>query len=107
MSLTDLITIRLPAGKRFLYEREATHKGQTLGVYLRELLERGETSPHNLPENAAPSPSHDQGVLLEILLLLRCLASPEKMLLVQKELNRLKIPVWEGESFPRKSQNAT
>lgn len=105
MALTNPINIRLSAEKRFLYETEAAYRGQSLGVYLRERLEKSETSSQDIQsirellENLSPSSSHEQGILLEILLLLRCLAGPEKMLLVQKELKRLNIPVWQGDSF--------
>lgn len=102
MSLTDVVTVRLPAGKRFLYEKEAAHQGQSLGVYLRERLEKSETS------STIPQPSsHDQGILVEILLMLRTLVGTEKMYLVQKDLNRLNIPVWKMDSLSEKSKHAT
>ena len=97
MPLTDVVTVRLPAGKRFLYEKEAAHQGQSLSVYLRERLEKSETSSHNLPGSPATFSSNDQGVLLEILLILRYLASPEKINLVRRDLKRLNIPTWQGE----------
>ena len=96
MPLTDVVTVRLPAGKRFLYEKEAAHQGQGLGVYLRERLEKSEAS-----SNVSPSSPHEQGMLVEILLLLRCIAGTEKMCFVEKELNRLNIPVWKMGSFSK------
>lgn len=105
MALTKPINIRLSAEKRFLYETEAAYRGQSLGVYLRERLEKSEPSfqelqkIHDLIKNiTSPSSSNDQGILLETLLLLRYLSSPEKMLIVQKELSRLNIQIWQGES---------
>lgn len=97
MPLTDLITIRLPAKKRFLYEKEAASQGKSLSSYLRECLEKSEALSHKVAD-AHPTSPHDQGVLLETLLLIRYLSTPEKMLIVQKELSRLNIPIWQGES---------
>ena len=96
MPLTDVITVRLPTGKRFLYEKEAAHQGQSLGVYLRERLEKSESLSHQLSTNTPPPSSHDQGILLEILLLLRYMASTEKLNVVRNDLKRLNIPVWKG-----------
>lgn len=107
MTLTDFITIRLSAEKRHLYEAEAASRGQTLGVYLRERLEKSESSSHELQnlqellKNISPSSSHDQGILLELLLLIRCIAGPEKLNLVRRELKRLNIPLWQGDSFSK------
>jgi hypothetical protein len=108
MALTNPINIRLSAEKRFLYETEAAHRGQSLGVYLRERLEKSELSSqelqniHDLLKNLTPSSSsHDQGVLLEILLILRYLVSPEKLNLVRRDLKRLNIPIWQGDSFSK------
>ena len=107
MPLTDVVTVRLPAGKRFLYEKEAAHQGQNLGVYLRERLEQSESLSHQPSTSPTPPSSHDQGILVEILLLLRYLSSPEKMNIVQRDLERLNIPVWQGDSFPGRSKHAT
>jgi hypothetical protein len=102
MPLTDLITIRLPAEKRFWCEKEAAHQGKSLSAYLRERLEKSEASSHNLSGSLPTLSSHDQGVLLEILLLLRSGSSPEKMRMVQNELKRLNIPVWTMDSVSGK-----
>jgi len=106
MALTNPINIRLSAEKRFLYETEAAQRGQSLGVYLRERLEQSETSSHELQKihdllKNLTSSSHDQGILLEILLILRYLVSPEKLNLVRRDLKRLNIPVWQGDSFSK------
>jgi hypothetical protein len=108
MALTNPINIRLSAEKRFLYEAEAAHRGQSLGVYLRERLEQSEASSHELQKIhdllknlTSSSSSHDQGILLEILLILRYIASPEKLNLVRKDLKRLNVPVWQGDSFSK------
>ena len=108
MPLTDVVTVRLPAGKRFLYEKEAAHQGQSLSVYLRERLEKSEATSHDLLKNLTSSPSsHDQGILLEILLLLRYMAGTEKLYMVRNDLKRLNIPTWKMDSLPEKSKHAT
>ena len=48
MALTNLTDICLSAEKRFLYETEAAHRDQSLGVYLRERLEKSESSSDEL-----------------------------------------------------------
>ena len=108
MALTNPINIRLSPEKRFLYETEAAHRGQSLGVYLRERLEKSEASSHDLLKNiSSSSSSHDQGILLEILLILRYIASSEKLNLVRVDLKRLNIPTWQGDRFPMESKHAT
>ena len=99
MALTDLVTIRLSTEKRFLYESEAASRKQSLGTHLRERLEQSEALSHQSSKDTTSS--QDQGLLLEILLLLRYTASPEKINLVRRELNRLNIPVWQGDSFSK------
>ncbi len=107
MALTDLVTIRLSAEKRSLYEMEAAHRRQNLGTYLRERLEQSEILSHQPSGNTNSPSSHDQGVLLEILLLLRYSASPEKLNIVRGDLKRLNIPGWKGDSFSGGSKHAT
>ena len=108
MTLTNLITIRISNEEHLLYEAEAAYRKQSLSSYLRERLKKSEPSPHEL-ENindllknlTSSSSSHDQGILLEILLILRYIASPEKLNLVRKDLKRLNVPVWQGDSFSK------
>ena len=114
MALTNPINIRLSAEKRFLYETEAAHRGQSLGVYLRERLEKSESSSHELQNIhdllknlTSSSSSHDQGILLEILLLLRYMAGTEKLYMVRNDLNRLNIPTWKMDSLSEKSKHTT
>jgi hypothetical protein len=101
MSLTEVVAVRLPARERFLYEKEATYHGQSLGAYLRERLERSESLSSQLPHTMPQPSAGEQGILLEMLLLLRSISPPEKIHMVQCELKRLNIPVWE-----QKPQNA-
>ena len=107
MTLTNLITIRLSPEEHLLYKAEAARRGHSLCAYLRERLKKNEMSPHDLQslrdliKNILQSSSHEQCILLEALLLLRHLSSPKKMLLAHKELNRLNIPVWQGDGFSK------
>ena len=97
MTRTDMITIRISPEERLLYEAEAAYRKQSLSAYLRECLEKKEVLSHKPSGSPTPPSSHDQGVLLEILLLLRSIVNPGNMLIAQRELNRLNIPVWQGE----------
>ena len=101
MNLTEPVTIRLSTEKRFLYESEAASRNQSLRTYLRERLEQSENLSHQPSTNPSPSSSHDQGILLEILLILRYLVSPEKLNLVRRDLKRLNIPTWQVDSFSK------
>ena len=101
MNLTEPVTIRLSTEKRFLYESEAASQNQSLRTYLRERLEQSESLSHQPSISPSPSSSHDQGILLEILLILRYIVSPEKLNLVRRDLKRLNIPTWQGDSFSR------
>ena len=101
MNLTEPVTIRLSTEKRFLYESEAASRNQSLRTYLRERLEQSESLSHQPSTSPSPSSPHEQGILLEILLILRYLVTPEKLNLVRKDLKRLNIPTWQGESFSK------
>lgn len=108
MTLTNLITIRISNEEHLLYETEAAYRKQSLSSYLRERLKKSEPSPHELQNIydllknlTSSSSSNNQGILLETLLLLRYLSSPKKVLLVHRELNRLNIPIWQGDSFSK------
>jgi hypothetical protein len=101
MNLTEPVTIRLSTEKRFLYESEAASRNQSLRTYLRERLEQSESLSHQPSKSPSPSSLHEQGILLEILLILRYLVTPEKLNLVRKDLKRLNIPTWQGESFSK------
>lgn len=101
MTLTEPVTIRLSTEKRFLYESEAASRNQSLRTYLRERLEQSESLSHQPATSPSPSSPHEQGILLEILLILRYLVTPEKLNLVRRDLKRLNIPTWQGESFSK------
>jgi hypothetical protein len=100
-----MLTIRLSNEERLLYEAEAAYRKQNLSAYLRELLQNSREAsfkePKDTKENTSLSSPHEQGILLEILLILRYLVTPEKLNLVRKDLKRLNIPTWQGESFSK------
>lgn len=128
MALGNPIQIRLSPEKQFILEREAEAAGKPLGTFLREKLE-GETDTRDelaalrravdadlgairdavtsiqdrsAPTHAGTGPSRaDNGLLLEIALLLRAIAGPERMKLVQTELRRLGFDVWQANEGPR------
>jgi hypothetical protein len=64
MTLTNMITIRLSAEERVLYEAEAAYRKQSLSAYLRGRLEKSETPSsdiqnlQHLVKNITPSSSH-------------------------------------------------
>jgi hypothetical protein len=107
MTRTDMITIRISTEERLLYEAEAAYRKQSLSAYLRERLEKRETPSHDqqnlqdLLKNIPQSSSREKGILLEILLLLRYMAGTEKLVIVRKDLERLNIPTWQGDSFSK------
>jgi hypothetical protein len=114
MTRTDMITIRISPEERLLYEAEAAYRKQSLSAYLRERLEKSESSSHELQNMhdllknlTSSSSSHDQGILLEILLLLRYMAGTEKLYMVRNDLNRLNIPTWKMDSLSEKSKHTT
>src|SRR5688572_684830 len=105
MSFGNPIQVRLSREKRLAYEEEAARQDKPLGTYLRERLEaddvlRGELAAirHDVAvgvselrraveEGRGSAPS--EGLPLETLLLLRAVAGPERVKLVQAELRRL------------------
>lgn len=105
MTRTNMLTIRLSNEERLLYEAEASYRKQNLSAYLRELLQKSREASFkeakDTKENISLSSPRDQGILVEILLMLRTLVGTEKMYLVQKDLNRLNIPVWKMDSFSK------
>jgi len=102
MKQTHIIPIRLSHEKWSRYTKEATKCSLPLSTYLREKLEKEEdkdselASIRRLIERQAQR-SSDEGLLSEIILLLRMLAGPQKVLLAQKELERIGVEVWKQE----------
>ena len=106
-----ILQLRLDATAHARYSREAASARKPLATYLRELLERRNaledrlaTIEHALEELAAAAttrqaqpaktPASDQAVILEMLIVLRQLAGPQKADLAQKELKRRGIAPW-------------
>jgi hypothetical protein len=117
MPASRTIPIRLTEEKWDYYSDRARQEQIGLSTLLRRRLEQGddvatriETLGHRLDEIAASSRSQpeikhqphpasssgnlDDGMLLETLLLLRAVVSPEKLGMVQAEVNRQGLPVW-------------
>ncbi|QPT38950.1 Uncharacterised protein [Oligella ureolytica] len=114
MALGDPIQVRLSPEKQLILEDEAARKGKRLATYLRELLEsendvqgelaalrRDVASLHHMVEDLADSGLRTSDteqaanpVQIEILLLLRAIAGPERMKPVNGEMKRLGISVW-------------
>ena len=89
------------------YSADARARGVALGTHLRQRLEdqdrlvaelaiRAATeqnaAAHDRP--ATDGPSTDSGTLIEVLLLLRSIAGPQKSAMVHKEVERLGLSSW-------------
>lgn len=105
MGLSDPIKIRLNIGKKLTYENEAARGDKGLSTYLRERLEKEDVildaiaKVRNELEDVrmlidtqraqGASNEGDSGpVMLEILYLLRTMAGPEKVNIIQNEIKR-------------------
>ena len=107
------VAIRLSDEKWRFYSEQAQAEGIGLSTYLKRRLERGdqiieqiaalrrelesprsEPAEQNGPTAAAPVPD---GMMIEILLLLRSVVGEAKINLVHGELRRQQLPIWTGE----------
>jgi hypothetical protein len=107
MSLRNPINIRLSDEQLIRYENESAKLGIPLATYLRKQLEANE----NLLEEISAlrrevsravafieeSGSGEIAAVLEILLLLRQMALPQKVQFAQAELKRLGFTIWSSE----------
>jgi hypothetical protein len=109
MALGEPIKLRLSVEKEVIYQAEAQARGKPLGTYLRERLEvqddlAAELAALRRAIDRAPgrsdgtAASADMGVMLELLLLVRSIAGPQKMQMVQQELQRIGLSIWDGSS---------
>lgn len=115
------VRIRLKPSSKERYEAEAAAHNKDLGTYLRERLESQDevldqlatirydlaeladevhrasrTVQENPRKKAQPHQHQADGMMVEILLLLRAL-SPGKTTMVQKEVERAGLTVWSGD----------
>lgn len=116
-------SFRLSKEKRVLYEAEAAKAGVSLSIYLKQKLES--LTDEIKSASSAQKPGDDQlahlvpllqrsvefiekndsertqyrGMMLEILLLLRCTIQPHKVNMVQAEVERRGLDIWTSDSW--------
>lgn len=101
------VSIRLSNDAWTRYSAEAQARGVALGTYLRQRLEEQDRLVAELAIRAAaeqgasarepPASSaaaSDSGTIVEVLLLLRSLAGPQKSAVAQKEVERRGLASW-------------
>lgn len=119
MALGLPIQLRLEPQKQALYEEEAANKGLPMATYLRQRLtkddvdhERNEALRREInngmaeirallseldgASRGAEGGQLDQSMMLEMLLLLRAVAGPERMKMAHGELKRQGLKIWNG-----------
>lgn len=123
MALGDPINIRLTPEKQAIFEEQAAAQGKRLGTYLRERLEGDESARAELDalrhelglgltsirhavedglkkrgsatqSTTSTSSQINDGLLLEMVLLLRAIGGPEKMKVAQAEIKRQGLNAW-------------
>ena len=107
MSKTKPVPVRLPVSKIEEYEKAAGK--EPLSTYLRRRIESHDVVLHEVGQLKELLLFNKQGtgvdddepeqlsILVELLLLLRSLASPDKVRAVHAEMRRLEIPVFQIE----------
>jgi len=101
------VSVRLSSDAWTRYSTEAQARGVALGTYLRQRLEEQDrlvaelalraAAEHDAAareQPAASDPPSDSGTLVEVLLLLRSLAGPQKSAVAQKEVERRGLSSW-------------
>lgn len=101
------VGVRLSRDAWTRYSTDAQARGLALGTYLRQRLEEqdrlvAELAIRAVTEQAAgreqptvaAAPAEQPGTLVEVLLLLRSIAGPQKSAMVQKEVERRGMPSW-------------
>ena len=101
------VSVRLSGDAWTRYSAEAQLRGVALGTHLRQRLEEQDrmiaelairaaaeqgTAAREQPEPSAPT--HESGTLVEVLLLLRSIAGPQKSAVAQKEVERRGLSTW-------------
>jgi hypothetical protein len=108
---SQVVAIRLDYATWERYSAEATAKHLGLSTYLRQRLEEQDrvlaelaSLRQSMEDLAAPASSGTSGggatpgVALETLLLCRAMAQPQRVDMVQSEVRRVGLDVWEGPS---------
>jgi hypothetical protein len=101
------VSVRLSSDAWTRYSTEAQARGIALGTYLRQRLEEQDrlvaelairaAAEHDASAREEPTASataSDFGTLVEVLLLLRSLAGPQKSAVAQKEVERRGLSAW-------------
>ena len=101
------VNVRLSTDAWTRYSAEAQARRVALATYLRQRLERDDrliaelairaAAEHGASareEPAASAPASDSGTLVEVLLLLRSIAGPQKSAVAQKEVERRGLSSW-------------
>ncbi len=105
---SNTVALRLRKDVWVRYSAEAQAQGVSLGSYLRQRLEKEDQLDGELAAlrraversaGGAPSRGDDgselpSGLLVEVLLLLRSLAGPQKATVAQKEVERRGLETW-------------
>ena len=100
---SNQVTLRLSDEAWARYSAQAETRGVALSTFLRQRLERQDEFLDSelalraqraaIPEPAGPTPP--PGELIEILLMMRMLAGPQKSAVAQKEIERQGLPTWD------------
>ncbi len=101
------VSMRLSNDAWTRYSSEAQSRGVALGTYLRQRLEEqdrlvaelairaaAEHGASSREATASSASAGDSGTLVEVLLLLRSLAGPQKSAIAQKEVERRGLSSW-------------
>lgn len=117
MALGSPVQLRLSPDQRMIYEDEAAQQGKALATYLRERLEaqdnektrsaalraelaNGMAELRGIVERGGSSTpgdyAGDQSILLELLILMRAVAGPDRIKMAHAELRRQGLSVWSG-----------
>lgn len=117
MALGHPVQVRLNPSRQLIYEDEAARQGKALATYLRERLEaqddeqarsaalraelaNGMAELRGIVERGGTSTSGnnaaDQSMLLELLILMRAVAGPDKIKMAHAEMKRQGVKHWTG-----------